>query len=92
VLLGHKLPSQDLKAVKQIYNVVEGRDKRNELNLYISGYDDEEEHPEHAAHDDSPTPLVSPEAPPEEPESQPEAEETEAAEEPPEPPSESETS
>jgi succinate dehydrogenase / fumarate reductase iron-sulfur subunit len=61
-LFGHKLPSEDLKAVQQIYNVVEGRDKRNELNLYISGYDDEEEHPEHAAHSDIATPLTIPDA------------------------------
>jgi succinate dehydrogenase / fumarate reductase iron-sulfur subunit len=74
VILGHKLPSEDLKNVKQIYSVVEGHDKRNELNLYISGYEDEEEHPEHAPHDDSPTPLAIPDAgapetgaPPEEP-------------------------
>ncbi len=62
VMFGHKLPSEDLKAVQQIYNVVEGRDKRNELNLYISGYDDEEEHPEHAAHSDIATPLAVPDA------------------------------
>jgi succinate dehydrogenase / fumarate reductase iron-sulfur subunit len=74
VILGHKLPSEDLKNVKQIYSVVEGHDKRNELNLYISGYEDEEEHPEHAPHGDSPTPLAIPDAgapetgaPPEEP-------------------------
>ena len=60
VMFGHKLPSEDLKAVQQVYNVVEGRDKRNELNLYISGYDDEEEHPEHAPHSDVATPLVGP--------------------------------
>jgi hypothetical protein len=48
--------------VQQIYDVVEGRDKRNELNLYISGYDDEEEHPEHAAHSDIATPLTVPDA------------------------------
>ncbi len=61
-LFGHKLPSEDLKAVQQIYNVVEGRDKRTELNLYIAGYDDEEEHPEHAAHSDIATPLTVPDA------------------------------
>jgi succinate dehydrogenase / fumarate reductase, iron-sulfur subunit len=60
VMLGHKLPSEDLKNVKQIFNVVEGHENRNELNLYITGYEDEDEHPEHAPHDDSPTPQTVP--------------------------------
>jgi succinate dehydrogenase / fumarate reductase iron-sulfur subunit len=42
-LFGHKIPSEDLKAVKQIYSTVEGREQRVELNLYVSGYEDEEE-------------------------------------------------
>jgi succinate dehydrogenase / fumarate reductase iron-sulfur subunit len=60
VMLGHKLPSEDLKNVKQIFNVVEGHESRDELNLYITGYEDEDEHPEHAPHDDSPTPQTVP--------------------------------
>ncbi len=37
----HKLPSQDLTAVKRIYDIVEGRDERVELNLYITGTDED---------------------------------------------------
>ena len=54
-MFGHKIPSRDLKAVKQIYTKVEGREQRNELNLYVSGYEDD---PTHAPHTDAPTPLV----------------------------------
>jgi succinate dehydrogenase / fumarate reductase iron-sulfur subunit len=61
-LFGHKIPNDDLNAVKKIYETVEGRDQRQELNLYVTGYEDEEEHPEHAAHSDDPTPLVVPDA------------------------------
>ncbi len=39
-MLGHKLPDADLKAVKQIYDEVESRDERIELNLYVTGYED----------------------------------------------------
>jgi succinate dehydrogenase iron-sulfur subunit len=42
-LLGHKIPKADLKQVKEIYEKVEGREKRLELNLYISGYDEDTE-------------------------------------------------
>src|SRR3954454_23513925 len=41
-IFGHKIPKDDLKAVKDIYERVEGRDERVELNLYISGYDEDE--------------------------------------------------
>ena len=41
--LGHKIAKPDLDAVKKIYAKVEGRDKRVELNLYVSGYEDEPE-------------------------------------------------
>ena len=37
----HKIPSQDLTAVKRIYDIVEGRDERVELNLYITGTDED---------------------------------------------------
>jgi succinate dehydrogenase / fumarate reductase iron-sulfur subunit len=39
-LLGHKIPKTDLDQVKQIYKTVEERDQRNELNLYVTGYED----------------------------------------------------
>lgn len=42
-LMGHKIPSDDLKSVKRIYKKVEGRDERLELNLYITGYDEDVE-------------------------------------------------
>ncbi len=38
--LGHKLPSADLQAVQRIYQTVESRPERYELNLYISGEDE----------------------------------------------------
>ncbi|MEP6954393.1 MAG: succinate dehydrogenase/fumarate reductase iron-sulfur subunit [Solirubrobacteraceae bacterium] len=38
----HKLPKDDLKAVQRIYETVEGRNERYELNLYISGYDEDD--------------------------------------------------
>jgi succinate dehydrogenase / fumarate reductase iron-sulfur subunit len=38
----HKIPKDDLKAVQRIFDTVEGRDERLELNLYISGYDEDE--------------------------------------------------
>jgi succinate dehydrogenase / fumarate reductase iron-sulfur subunit len=41
-LLGHKIGKQDLKAVQKIYETVEGRGERYELNLYVSGEDEEE--------------------------------------------------
>jgi succinate dehydrogenase / fumarate reductase iron-sulfur subunit len=37
----HKLPKQDLKQVKRIYEEVESHPERVELNLYISGYDED---------------------------------------------------
>jgi succinate dehydrogenase / fumarate reductase, iron-sulfur subunit len=44
-LFGHKLPKSDLDSLKQIYDTVEGRDERIELNLYVSGYEDDPEPP-----------------------------------------------
>ena len=38
----HKIPKDDLKAVQRIFETVEGRDERYELNLYISGYDEDD--------------------------------------------------
>jgi len=37
----HKLPAADRKAVKAIYDEVEGRDERLEFNIYISGRDED---------------------------------------------------
>ena len=42
-ILGHKIAKPDLDAVKQLFKKIEGRDKRVELNLYVSGYEDEPE-------------------------------------------------
>jgi succinate dehydrogenase / fumarate reductase iron-sulfur subunit len=42
-MLGHRIPSRDLKAVRSIFDKVDSKDRRFELNLYISGYEDEEE-------------------------------------------------
>jgi len=40
-LLGHKLPKDDMKAIQRIYDHAER--ERFELNLYVVGYEDEEE-------------------------------------------------
>ena len=42
-MFGHKLPKSDLDQVKEIFGTVEGRPKRDELNLYVTGYEDEPE-------------------------------------------------
>jgi succinate dehydrogenase / fumarate reductase, iron-sulfur subunit len=42
-LFGHKLPKSDLSALKSIYTTVEDRPQRVELNLYVSGYEDDPE-------------------------------------------------
>src|SRR5664279_3987431 len=44
-LFGHKLPEADLKALKRIYDTVENRPERIELNLYVVGDEDEPEPP-----------------------------------------------
>jgi succinate dehydrogenase / fumarate reductase iron-sulfur subunit len=62
-MFGHKLPKRDLDQLKQIYTEVESRPKRDELNLYVSGYEDE---PAPAARPATPEPGVpagEPEAP-----------------------------
>jgi succinate dehydrogenase / fumarate reductase iron-sulfur subunit len=41
VLKPHRLPKQDLKQIKRIYEEVESHPERVELNLYISGYDED---------------------------------------------------
>jgi succinate dehydrogenase / fumarate reductase, iron-sulfur subunit len=42
-IFGHKLPKGDLAAVRAIYDKVEGRPERLELNLYVSGRDEDAE-------------------------------------------------
>ena len=39
-IFGHKIPKQDLKGVQAIYDKVESRKERYELNLYITGEDE----------------------------------------------------
>jgi succinate dehydrogenase / fumarate reductase iron-sulfur subunit len=41
-LVGEKIPRADLKAVQAIYDKVERRPERYELNLYVSGHDEDE--------------------------------------------------
>jgi len=40
-LRGHRLAKRDLDAVRKVYDVVEGRARRSELNLYLSGVEEE---------------------------------------------------
>jgi succinate dehydrogenase / fumarate reductase iron-sulfur subunit len=42
-MFGHKIPKPDLEAVKKLYAKIEGREERIELNLYVSGYEDDPE-------------------------------------------------
>jgi succinate dehydrogenase / fumarate reductase iron-sulfur subunit len=44
-------PHKASPEVKQIFKTVEGRNERIELNLYVSGYEDEPDAPEQGAHD-----------------------------------------
>jgi succinate dehydrogenase / fumarate reductase iron-sulfur subunit len=39
-IFGHKIPKADLKSVQAIYDKIEGREQRYELNLYVSGEDE----------------------------------------------------
>src|SRR5918997_833058 len=41
-LFGHKLPKEALGQVQRIYETVESRSERDELNLYIKGYDEDD--------------------------------------------------
>jgi succinate dehydrogenase / fumarate reductase, iron-sulfur subunit len=48
----HKAPAE----VKKLFDTIDGREKRNELNLYVSGYEDEDEpHAEGAEGREAPT-------------------------------------
>jgi succinate dehydrogenase / fumarate reductase iron-sulfur subunit len=40
-IFGHKIAKRDLAAVRAIYDKVEGRPERLELNLYVSGTDED---------------------------------------------------
>jgi succinate dehydrogenase / fumarate reductase iron-sulfur subunit len=42
-IFGHKIPKQDLNTVKAIYEKVESRPERYELNLYVSGEDEDDD-------------------------------------------------
>ena len=42
-IFGHKITKPNLDAVKQVYKKVEDRPERVELNLYVSGYEDDPE-------------------------------------------------
>jgi succinate dehydrogenase / fumarate reductase iron-sulfur subunit len=78
--LGHKIAKDDLDAVKQIYQEVGAHERRNELNLYVTGYEDDPEatraQPEPAA--SAPEPEASA-AERREPPAEPSAPETRAA-------------
>jgi succinate dehydrogenase / fumarate reductase iron-sulfur subunit len=37
----HRIPKQDLRSVQAIYDKIENREQRYELNLYISGFDEQ---------------------------------------------------
>ena len=39
-LAPHKIPAADRRSVRSIYDTVEGRERRYELNLYVSGEDE----------------------------------------------------
>jgi succinate dehydrogenase / fumarate reductase iron-sulfur subunit len=55
----HKIPKDDLKQVQRIYDTVEGRPERIELNLYVSGYDEDDQ--ETAQRDDAMASAAGPE-------------------------------
>ncbi len=40
-LLGHKLPKADLTALKRVFTTIEARKRRDELNLYVTGVEDD---------------------------------------------------
>jgi succinate dehydrogenase / fumarate reductase iron-sulfur subunit len=48
-IFGHRLPKGDMQAIRSIYDRVESREQRYELNLYITGSDEGEEAPAVAA-------------------------------------------
>jgi succinate dehydrogenase / fumarate reductase iron-sulfur subunit len=60
----HRLPKQDLAQIKSIYEEVEGRDERYELNLYITGYDEDTDPAEGMPSAETGQPGVEPEESP----------------------------
>ena len=42
-IFGHKINKPDLDAIKRLYKKVDDRQQRVELNLYVSGYEDDPE-------------------------------------------------
>jgi succinate dehydrogenase / fumarate reductase iron-sulfur subunit len=54
-LFGHKLAKSDLNQLKSLYGRIEGREERVELNLYVSGYEDDPAETTEAPADKSPT-------------------------------------
>jgi len=50
LLHSHKAP----KDVKQLFDEIDSHEPRLELNLYVTGYEDEDQAAEHAPHDDEP--------------------------------------
>jgi succinate dehydrogenase / fumarate reductase, iron-sulfur subunit len=42
-IFGHRIDKPDLNAVQRVYKKVEDRQRRVELNLYVSGYEDDPE-------------------------------------------------
>jgi succinate dehydrogenase / fumarate reductase iron-sulfur subunit len=60
----HKLPKQDLAQIKSIFEEVEGHEERYELNLYISGYDEDESAAEGMPSAETGQPGIEPEESP----------------------------
>jgi succinate dehydrogenase / fumarate reductase, iron-sulfur subunit len=56
----HRLAREDRQQIKRLYDTIEGRDERIELNLYISGYDEDEQE-ETAQRDDAMAAAPGPE-------------------------------
>jgi hypothetical protein len=51
-MLGH--PHKAPKTVKKLFDEIDNQEPRVELNLYVVGYEDEDQVPAHAPHDDEP--------------------------------------
>src|SRR3954454_7411335 len=60
----HRLAKKDLNELKSIYDKVEGRDERYELNLYITGYDEDAPPPEGMTSAETGQPGIEPEESP----------------------------
>jgi succinate dehydrogenase / fumarate reductase iron-sulfur subunit len=60
----HNLPKQDLKQIQEIYEKVEGREQRYELNLYVTGSDEDESGAEGMPSAETGQPGIEPEESP----------------------------